>query len=185
MRILKKTGLRLRRTVRLALWTGEEQGLLGSAAYVKQQFADRATMALMPAHARLSGYFNMDNGSGAIRGIYLQGNEAARPVFAAWMEPFRSIGMTTLSMRSTGGTDHLSFDEVGLPGFQFIQDPLEYSTDSHHSNMDVFDRLQSEDLMKNAVIIASFVYHAANRESLLPRKPLPAPRPAPVAPQTR
>jgi hypothetical protein len=189
MRILKKTGLRLRRTVRLGLWTGEEQGLLGSAAYVKQHLADRSTMTLLPAHARLSGYFNMDNGTGAIRGVYLQGNDAVRPVFAAWMEPFRSIGMTTLTIRSTGGTDHLSFDNVGLPGFQFIQDPLEYSTDSHHSNMDVFDRLQSEDLMKNAVIVASFVYQTANRDGLLPRKPLPPPPPAPpaavTAPQTR
>jgi len=184
MRILKKSGVRMRRTVRLALWTGEEQGLLGSAAYVRQQFADRQTMALKPAHATLSGYFNMDNGTGAIRGVYLQGNEAIRPVLAAWMEPFRSIGMTTLSIRSTGGTDHTSFDDVGLPGFQFIQDPIEYSTDSHHTNMDVFDRLQSDDLMKNAVIIASFAYHAANRDTLLPRKPLPPPRPAP-APQTR
>ena len=176
MRILKKTGLRMRRTVRLALWTGEEQGLLGSAAYVKEQFADRDTMALKPAHARFSGYFNMDNGTGAIRGIYLQGNEAIRPVFERWMQPFRDLGMTTLTIRNTRGTDHTSFDDVGLPGFQFIQDPVEYNAHSHHTNMDVFDRLQGEDLMKNAVIIASFVYHTANREALLPRKPLPARR---------
>jgi carboxypeptidase Q len=180
MRILKKSGVRLRRTVRLGLWTGEEQGLLGSAAYVKQHFADRTTMALTPAHAKLSGYFNMDNGTGAIRGIFLQSNDAVRPIFATWMDPFRGIGMTTLSIRNTGGTDHLSFDDVGLPGFQFIQDPIEYSTDTHHSNMDVFDRLQSEDLMKNAVIVASFVYQTANRDGLLPRKPLPPPRPAPA-----
>ena len=102
MRILKTTGLRMRRTVRLALWTGEEQGLLGSRAYVRQQFGDRDTMALKPAHAKLSAYFNMDNGTGAIRGVYLQGNEAVRPVFAAWMEPFRNLGMTTLTIRSTG-----------------------------------------------------------------------------------
>jgi hypothetical protein len=178
MRILRATGLPLRRTVRLALWTGEEQGLLGSRAYVKQQFGDAATMALLPGHQKLSAYFNMDNGSGAIRGVYLQGNEAIRPAFAAWMEPFRSLGMTTLSIRGTGATDHVPFDEVGLPGFQFIQDPLEYGTYSHHTNMDVYDRLQAEDLMKNAVIIASFVYHAANRDALLPRKPLPAARPA-------
>jgi Zn-dependent M28 family amino/carboxypeptidase len=183
MRILKATGLRLRRTVRLALWTGEEQGLLGSRAYVKQRFAVRDTMALLPEHARLSGYFNMDNGGGAIRGIFLQGNEAVRPVFAAWMEPFRSLGMTTLAMRNTGSTDHVAFDEVGLPGFQFIQDPLEYGTDSHHSNNDVYDRIQPEDLMKNAVIIASFVYHTANRDELLPRKPLPRPRPRPAGTQ--
>jgi carboxypeptidase Q len=131
---------------------------------------------LKPAHAKLAGYFNMDNGSGAIRGVYLQGNEAVRPVFSAWLEPFRGLGMTTLSIRSVSGTDHLAFDEVGLPGFQFIQDPLEYGTHSHHTNMDVYDRLQGEDLMKNAVIVASFVYHAANRDALLPRKALPAPR---------
>ena len=176
MRILKKTGLRMRRTVRLALWTGEEQGLLGSAAYVKDQFADRDTMALKPAHGKFSGYFNMDNGTGAIRGIYLQGNEAIRPVFERWMQPFRDLGMTTLTIRNTRGTDHTSFDDVGLPGFQFVQDPIEYNAHTHHTNMDVFDRLQSEDLMKNAVIIASFVYHTANRDTLLPRKPLPAAR---------
>ena len=176
MRILKRTGLRMRRTVRLALWTGEEQGLLGSAAYVKEQFADRDTMALKPAHGKFAGYFNMDNGTGAIRGIYLQGNEAIRPVFERWMQPFRDLGMTMLTIRNTRGTDHTSFDDVGLPGFQFVQDPIEYNSHTHHTNMDVFDRLQSEDLMKNAVIIASFVYHTANREALLPRKPLPQAR---------
>ena len=179
MRILKVSGVRLRRTVRLALWTGEEQGLLGSREYVKQQFADPDTMVLKAAHGKLSAYFNMDNGAGAIRGVYLQGNESVRPVFEAWMEPFRSLGMTTLSIRSTGSTDHVAFDDVGLPGFQFIQDPLEYGTHSHHTNMDVFDRLPGQDLMKNATIIASFVYHAANRDELLPRKPLPKPRRAP------
>jgi carboxypeptidase Q len=181
IRILKAAGLRMRRTVRLALWTGEEQGLLGARAYVRDQFGDSASMQLKPAHAKLSGYFNMDNGTGAIRGVYLQGNEAIRPVFAAWMEPFRNLGMTTLSIRNTGSTDHVPFDEVGLPGFQFIQDPIEYGTHSHHTNMDLYDRLQPEDLMKNAVIIASFVYHAANRDGLLPRKPLPparSPRPS-------
>jgi len=184
MRILKATGLRMRRTVRLALWTGEEQGLLGSREYVKQQFGDPATMVLKPAHAKLSAYFNMDNGTGAIRGVYLQGNEAVRPVFSAWMEPFRSLGMTTLTIRSTASTDHVPFDEVGLPGFQFVQDPIEYGTHSHHTNMDLYDRLQPEDLMKNAVIIASFVYHAANRDAPLPRKALPKPRaPAPAATQ--
>jgi carboxypeptidase Q len=181
IRILKATGLRMRRTVRLALWTGEEQGLLGSRAYVKQRFGDRDTMTLTPEHARVSGYFNMDNGAGAIRGVYLQGNDPVRPVFAAWLEPFRSLGMTTLSIRSVGSTDHVAFDEVGLPGFQFIQDPLEYGSDSHHSNNDVYDRVPAEDMMKNAVIIASFVYHTANRDELLPRKPLPRPRPTPTA----
>jgi hypothetical protein len=176
MRILKFTGLTTRRTVRLALWTGEEQGLLGSRAYVKQQFADPETMQLKPAHAKLSGYFNMDNGTGAIRGVYLQSNEAVRPVFAAFMSPFENAGMTTLAIRNTGSTDHVAFDEVGLPGFQFIQDPLEYSGYSHHTNMDLYERVQPEDMMKNAVIIASFVYHTANRDDRLPRKPLPPPR---------
>lgn len=176
MRILKATGLPLRRTVRMALWTGEEQGLFGSAAYVRDHFGDPETMQLKPEHARLSAYFNIDNGSGAIRGVYLQGNEAARPVFAAWMEPLRSLGMTTLTIRGTGGTDHQSFDRVGLPGFQFIQDELEYDAATHHTNMDVFERLQPDDMMKNAVIMASFVYQAANRDERVPRKALPAAR---------
>jgi carboxypeptidase Q len=176
VRILRASGVRMRRTVRLGLWTGEEQGLLGSREYVKQQFGDPESMQLKPAHNRLSAYFNMDNGTGAIRGVYLQGNEAARPVFTAWMDPLRSLGMTTLTIRNTGGTDHLAFDEVGLPGFQFIQDPVEYSTHSHHTNMDLYDRAQAEDLMKNSVIIASFVYHTANRDTLLPRKTLPRAR---------
>src|SRR5207302_1696243 len=123
MRILKASGLRMRRTVRLALWTGEEEGLLGSRAYVTQHFADRTDMKLKPDHAKFAGYFNVDNGTGAIRGVYLQGNEAVAPIFQAWMQPFKNVGMTTLSIRNTGGTDHLSFDAVGLPGFQFIQDP--------------------------------------------------------------
>jgi carboxypeptidase Q len=176
MRILRISGLKMRRTVRLALWTGEEQGLLGARAYVKQQFADPETMQLAAGHAKLAAYFNMDNGTGAIRGVYLQGNEAVRPIFSAWMAPFRSLGMTTLAIRSTGSTDHVAFDEVGLPGFQFIQDPVEYSSHSHHTNMDLYERVQPADMMKNAVIIASFVYHAANRDDLLPRKTLPKPR---------
>jgi Zn-dependent M28 family amino/carboxypeptidase len=174
MRILKATGLPLRRTVRMGLWTGEEQGLLGSRAYVADHFGDRATMALQPDHARFSAYYNVDNGTGAIRGVYLQGNEAIAPVFQAWMAPFANIGMTTLSIRNTGGTDHLAFDAVGLPGFQFIQDPVEYNSRTHHSSMDVYERVQAEDMIKNAVIVASFVYHTANRDELLPRKPLPA-----------
>jgi Zn-dependent M28 family amino/carboxypeptidase len=173
MRILKATGVTLRRTVRIALWTGEEQGLLGSRAYVRDHFADRQTMALKSAHAQLAASFNVDNGTGAIRGVYLQRNEAVAPVFRAWMEPFRNIGMTTLAIRNTAGTDHVAFDEVGLPAFQFIQDPIEYSTRTHHTNMDVYDRLQPSDLIQNAVIVASFAYHAANRDQKLPRKPLP------------
>jgi Zn-dependent M28 family amino/carboxypeptidase len=175
MRILKTTGLPLRRTVRIALWTGEEQGLFGSQAYVRDHFANRDTMALKPDHAKMSVYFNVDNGTGQIRGVYIEGNESARPVFEAWMQPFRDFGMTTLSPRGTGGTDHTNFDAVGLPGFQFIQDDIEYDTRTHHSNMDVYERLQSKDLMQNAVIVASFVYNAATREALFPRKPLPRP----------
>jgi carboxypeptidase Q len=173
MRILKASGVRLRRTVRLGLWGGEEQGLLGSRAYVTQHFADRATMALKPGHARVSAYFNMDNGTGAFRGIYLQGNEAVAPIFQEWMKPFHNMGMTTLTIRDTGSTDHAAFDAVGLPGFQFVQDPLEYSSRTHHTTADTYERLQEEDLRKNAVIVATFVYHAANRDALLPRKPLP------------
>jgi Zn-dependent M28 family amino/carboxypeptidase len=176
MRILKATGLKMRRTVRMALWTGEEQGYLGSRAYVTQHFANRTDMALRPDHSKFSAYFNLDNGTGAIRGVYLQGNEAVAPIFQAWMQPFRNLGMTTLTIRGTGGTDHLAFDEVGLPGFQFIQDPIEYNSRTHHSNMDVYERLQAADLMKDAVIVASFAYHAANREERLPRKPLPQPQ---------
>jgi carboxypeptidase Q len=178
MRILKASGVRLRRTVRLALWGGEEQGLLGSRAYVTQHFADRADMALKPEHARLSGYFNVDNGTGAIRGVYLQGNEAVEPIFEEWMKPFHNLGMTTLTIRDTGGTDHQSFDAVGLPGFQFIQDPLEYDTRTHHSNMDTYERVQDADMRQNAVIVAAFVYQTANREDKLPRKPLPRPQTA-------
>lgn len=185
MRILKVTGARLRRTVRVALWTGEEQGFLGSRAYVAEHFGSRQTMELKSGHRKLSAYFNLDNGTGAIRGVHLQGNEEVAPVFKAWMEPFQNLGMTTLAIRNTGGTDHLAFDEVGLPGFQFIQDPIEYESRTHHSNMDVHDRLQAEDLMKNAVIVASFAYHAANRDALLPRKPLPKPAPRPATSSTR
>jgi carboxypeptidase Q len=176
MRILKASGLKMRRTVRLALWTGEEEGLLGSRAYVTQHFADRADMQLKPEHSKFSAYFNVDNGTGAIRGVYLQGNEGVAPIFQAWMQPFRNLGMTTLTIRNTGGTDHQSFDAVGLPGFQFIQDPIEYDSRTHHSNMDVYERLQASDLMKDSVIVAAFAYHAANRDEKLPRKPLPQPQ---------
>jgi hypothetical protein len=175
MRILKQSGLKLRRTVRIALWGGEEQGLIGSREYVTAHFANAADMVLKPAHGKFAGYFNVDNGTGAIRGVYLQGNEAVAPIFEAWMKPFNNIGMTALTIRDTGGTDHQSFDRVGLPGFQFIQDDVEYDTRTHHSNMDAYERIQEEDMRKNAVIVAAFVYNAANRDGLLPRKPLPAP----------
>jgi carboxypeptidase Q len=178
VRLLAASGVKMRRTVRIALWGGEEQGLLGSRAYVKQHFADRETMALKPEHARLSAYYNVDNGTGAIRGIYQQGNDAVAPIFRVWMQPFASFGMTTLTPRDTFGTDHLAFDAVGLPGFQFIQDEIEYESRTHHSNMDVYERIQPFDMMRNAVIVASFVYHTANRDHLLPREPLPKPQPA-------
>ena len=175
MRILKALHLKLDRTVRLALWSGEEQGIYGSRAYVKETFGDPATMQLKPAHAKLSGYFNDDNGTGKLRGVYLQGNDAMRPVFEAWLAPFRDLGVTTISIRNTGGTDHQSFDQVGLPGFQFIQDEVEYESLTHHSNMDLYDHVVPADLMQAAAVIASVVYHAANRPEMLPRKELPPP----------
>src|ERR1700692_3736091 len=138
-----------------------------------EHFADRNTMDLKPDHAKLSAYFNMDNGTGKIRGIYLQGDEAVRPIFEKWMQPLKAEGKATLAGREVGGTDHASFDEVGLPGFQFIQDPIEYATRTHHTNMDVYERLQAADLKQMAVIVASFVYMTANADQLLPRKPLP------------
>jgi carboxypeptidase Q len=185
IRILKTTGLKMRRTVRIGLWTGEEEGLLGSRAYVKQHFADPEVGAsgnnnvikTLPEHAKLDAYYNIDNGTGKIRGVYLQGNEMVAPIFAAWMEPFRDLGMTTLTIRDTGGTDHLAFNAVGLPGFQFIQDPLDYDTRTHHSNMDVYERIQEPDMKQMAVIVASFVYLTANRDEMMPRKPLPKPTP--------
>ncbi len=177
VRILKAIGIKPRRTIRIALWGGEEQGLLGSRGYVAKHFAERRTMKLKPEHKLLSAYFNLDNGSGKIRGVYLQGNLAVRPIFEAWLKPFHDLGAATLTIRNTGGTDHLSFDAVGLPGFQFIQDPLDYSSRTHHTDMDVYDHAIKGDLMQASVIMASFVYHAAMRDQKLPRKPLPKPRP--------
>jgi len=183
LRILKATELPLRRTVRLALWTGEEQGLLGSRAYVAAHVAERETMRLKPEHGRISVYFNVDHGAGAIRGVYLQENQAAAPVFTAWMSPFTAMGMTTLAPRGEYASDHVSFDEVGVPAFQFIQDPLEYHSRTHHTSSDTYERLQPAEAARNAVILASFVYHAANRDDLLPRKPLPASRVRTTAPR--
>ncbi len=169
VRILRASGLPLRRTVRLALWGGEEQGLLGSRAYVQRHFGD-AQQGLMPAHAKLAAYFNVDMGTGKIRGIYQQQNLEVGPILSAWMKPFESMGATLVSPRNTGSTDHISFDRAGLPGFDFVQDPIEYYSRTHHTNQDVFDRLLEDDLKHNAVIVASFVYHAANRDEMLPRK---------------
>jgi carboxypeptidase Q len=176
VRILKAIGVKPRRTIRAVLWGAEELGLWGSRGYVSGHFGDRNTMELKPAHENFSTYFNYDNGTGRIRGIYLQNHELVRPIFMEWMKPFNDLGMTHIAPGYTGGTDHLSFNEVGLPGFQFIQDPLEYGSRTHHSNMDVYDRLQEEDLMQASVIMAGFVYHAAMRDAKFPRKKLPAPR---------
>ena len=191
VRILEALQIRPRRTIRIGLWSGEEQGLLGSQNYVQQHFGSRPAMdepemkgmptllrrqagefTVKPEQAKVSAYFNVDTGTGKIRGVYLQENAAVEPIFSAWMEPFKDLGMTTLTMRTTGGTDHLSFDAAGIPGFQFIQDPIEYETRTHHSNMDVYDHLQIDDLKQAAVIVASFVYDAAMRDQMLPRKPI-------------
>jgi Zn-dependent M28 family amino/carboxypeptidase len=177
VRILKSLDLKMDRTVRIALWGAEEEGLLGSKAYVKEHFADPEVMKPTSEHAKLAGYFNLDNGTGKIRGVYLQGNDMVRPIFQAWLEPFHDLGATTLTIRNTGGTDHLSFDAVGLPGFQFIQDPVEYETRTHHSNMDVYDHIQPGDLMQASAIMADFVYNTATRSEMLPRKPLPKAQP--------
>jgi hypothetical protein len=173
MRILKAAGLPMRRTVRLGLWTGEEQGLLGSRAFIDRYFINRPIYQTRAAHSKLSVYFNVDNGTGAIRGIYLQGHTALNSIFNAWMAPFRNMGMTTLAARAAANSDHLAFDNAGLPAFQFIQDPIEYVSRTHHTHLDTFDGLLKDDLVTNATIVASFVYLAANRDEPLPRKPLP------------
>jgi carboxypeptidase Q len=205
MRILQALDLKPRRTIRIALWSGEEEGLLGSRAFVTQHFgispagmfggggpggpaardgqpapagsngsASSTDAAPKPEYAKFQAYFNLDNGTGKVRGVYLQGNEAVRPIFRKWLVPFREMGANTLSLSNTGGTDHLSFDGIGLPGFQFIQDEIEYDTRTHHSNQDVYDRIQAEDMKQAAVIMASFVYNAATMDEKLPRKPAPA-----------
>ena len=212
IRILKAIDAKPKRTIRVGLWGGEEQGLLGSRAYVSEHFAARpepkepapgelpafmrndppAPITLKPDHAKLSGYFNFDNGTGRIRGVYLQENAVMKPVFEAWLEAVKDLGVTRVTMRNTGGTDHQSFDAVGLPGFQFIQDPIEYADGNffgtHHTTMDTYDRLQREDLMQAAVVVATFAWQAAMRDERLPRKPLPpttaaAPAAAPSKPR--
>lgn len=170
MRILKEVGAKPRRTIRVALWSGEEEGLWGSRAYVRDHFGNPAdsTVGKKPAYDRLYAYFNQDYGPGQYRGIYLQGNESARRLLTAWMEPFHDMGMTVVSNQSVGSTDHVSFDEVGLPGFQFLQDHVPGT--GGHTNLDPFDSIQREDLMKNAVIMASYAYHAAMSAEPMPRK---------------
>ena len=194
MRILNALQIKPRRTIRIGLWSGEEQGIFGSEGYVKQHFgyAPRSTapdqmdlpefvrkfagpLQVKPEQKLVSGYFNVDNGTGKIRGVYLQGNAGVMPIFKQWIEPLKDLGVTTLTMRNTGGTDHLSFDAVGIPGFQFIQDPMDYSSRTHHSNMDVYERLQQPDLSQIATVEAIFVYNTAMRDQMLPRKPLPQP----------
>jgi len=194
MRILNALQVKPRRTIRIGLWTGEEQGEFGSAGYVKQHFGfvplstapdqlklpewrrkPAGPIQLKPDQEKISGYFNVDNGSGKILGVYLQENAAVKPIFAQWMEPLKDLSVTTLTMRETGGTDHESFDEVGIPGFQFIQDGLDYGSRTHHSNMDVYERLQPGDLAQAATVEAIFVYNTAMRDQMLPRKPLPHP----------
>ena len=195
VRILQSLGFKPRRTIRIALWSGEEQGLLGSRAYVGEHFGKRLDaqgrgqgsdqsstpqFEIKPDNEKVAGYFNLDNGTGKIRGIYLQGNESVRPIFREWFAPFKDLvgankenSVATLSISNTGGTDHLSFDTVGIPGFQFIQDPVEYDTRTHHSNMDVYDRIQEDDMKQAATIMAAFVYNTAMRDKKLPRKALP------------
>ncbi|MFN5055683.1 MAG: M20/M25/M40 family metallo-hydrolase [Bacteroidota bacterium] len=170
MRILKSLNIQPRRTIRIGLWSAEEQGLLGSRAYVAKTFGGNAANPKTAAHEKFSSYFNIDNGTGKVRGIYLQGNEACNDIFTAWLEPFKDLGATTVTINNTGGTDHQSFDGVGLPGFQFIQDEIEYDTRTHHSNMDVYDHLIENDLKQIAAVVCSFAYHAAQRDQKIPRK---------------
>jgi Zn-dependent M28 family amino/carboxypeptidase len=191
VRILKALNVKPRRTIRIGLWSGEEQGLYGSRAYVEQHFAsrpkptkeeedvpwyrrkDKGPLTVKPEHAKLAAYFNLDNGTGRIRGIYAEENAAVVPIFEAWLVPLHDLGATAVTMNTTGGTDHQSFDGVGLPGFQFVQDEIEYETRTHHTNMDVYDRLVKNDLEQAAAVMACFTYNAAMRDAMLPRKPMP------------
>ncbi|HRX94108.1 MAG TPA: M20/M25/M40 family metallo-hydrolase, partial [Chitinophagaceae bacterium] len=178
VRILMASGLKPKRTIRIALWGGEEQGLHGSRNYVKNHFADQkdGKWVIQPEQEKVSAYYNLDNGTGRIRGVYLQGNKAAGEIFSQWLEPFKEDGAGTITINNTGGTDHLAFDGVGIPGFQFIQDEVEYDTRTHHTNMDTYDHLVAEDLKQASVIVASFVYNTAQRKEKIPRKEMPAPR---------
>jgi carboxypeptidase Q len=171
LRILKNLNVAPRRTIRIALWGGEEQGLNGSRGYVEKYLADPETKQHKPDYEKFAAYFNMDNGSGKYRGIYLQENEMVRPIFVEWLKPFADMGASTIAIKNTGGTDHLSFDGIGLPGFQFIQDEIEYGR-GYHTVMDTYERLVMADLKQNAVITALFVYNAAMRDERLPRKPV-------------
>jgi hypothetical protein len=175
VRILKTLGIQPRRTIRIALWDGEEEGLLGSFGYVKNHFGDPKDMKLKPEAGKISAYYNLDNGTGRIRGVFAQGNDQAADVFRQWLVPFKDLGASTVTLHNTGSTDHLGFDAVGIPGFEFIQDPIDYETRTHHSNEDNYDHLVIEDLQQAAAIMASFVYNTAMRPHMIPRKPLPKP----------
>jgi carboxypeptidase Q len=198
-RILARLGVRPRRTIRFALWNGEEQGLLGSLAYVDRYLATRAPLASSehanlpasrtwrhrwpiqprPGYRDLVAYFNIDNGSGRIRGIHAEGNVAAVPIFQEWLAPFASMGASTVAIRPTGGTDHVYMQTIGIPGYQFIQDPLDYDSRIHHTSIDTYDHLKAQDMRQAAIILASFLWNAANRDEPLPRMPLPTqPRPS-------
>jgi carboxypeptidase Q len=196
MRILTALHTQPRRTIRIGLWTGEEQGEFGSLGYVHQHFGtvglstrpeqlaipeflreQVGPLTVKPEQALVSGYFNIDNGGGRLLGIYAENNAAMVPIFDQWMKPLNDLGVTTVSMRNSGSTDHESFNEVGIPGFQFIQDPRDYETRTVHSNQDVYERLSPSDLKQAAVVEAIFVYNTAMRDQMLPRKPLPVPAP--------
>jgi carboxypeptidase Q len=178
MRILKTIGFKPKRTIRIALWSSEEQGLHGSRGYVAKHFGDPKTMQLTADQKKVTAYYNLDNGTGAIRGIYAQGNAGVAPIFQEWLKPFNDIEAKTVTIGNTGGTDHLAFHAVGIPGFQFIQDPMDYDTRTHHSNMDTYDRLVAQDLQRSATIVAAFVYHTSERAAPMPRVELPKPNPA-------
>jgi carboxypeptidase Q len=173
MRILKTIGFKPKRTIRIALWSSEEQGLFGSRGYVAAHFGKKDS--LKKEQSKLSAYYNLDNGTGKIRGIYLQGNAAVGPIFQSWLAPFKDLGASTVTISNTGGTDHQSFDAVNIPGFQFIQEGMDYNTRTHHSNQDTYDRLVEDDLKQAATIVASFVYNTAQRAEMLPRKEAPKP----------
>lgn len=176
VRILKALGVKPRRTIRIVLWSSEEQGLFGSQGYVRNHFGDPKTMQLLPEQAKISAYYNLDNGAGKIRGIYLQGDSAVGPLYKSWLAPFNDLGATTVTIRNTGSTDHVSFDAVGIPAFEFLQDGLDYGTRTHHSNQDTYDKLDQANLSEAAVVVAAFVYNTAQRDEMIPRKPLPAPQ---------
>jgi Zn-dependent M28 family amino/carboxypeptidase len=199
MRTFQKLGIKPRRTIRIALWTGEEEGLLGSRGWVAQHLATKPVdpkeanlpefmrrqagpLELKPEHGKVSIYFNVDSGTGKIRGVSLQENQALTPIFREWMEPYADLGMSLITMNNSGGSDFLSFDGVGVPGIDFIQDEVEYESRTHHSNMDVYERIQRDDMLQAVAIVGGFVYQAAQRNEMMPRKPLPQPEPPPATP---